>query len=333
MSNSLEAGVGPGSERSPSPRWELLRALGALSATSPRLSKPISEALGLGEWSPAEHTRLFVLDLPPYCSIYLGPEGKLGGEGADRVAGFWRALGLEAPASPDHLACLLALYAELGQAAQTCRRAEVRRRLDHARSALLGEHLVPWLPSYLAAAASYPAGTAWARLMLSALEQEVALTNLPSDMLPIALRDAGAPIEETISYSDLLEALTTPVRAGFILTASDLEQAGRQTRVGVRRGERRFALDAMLAQDPPGVLSWLSRHARRWATLHLRPSSGAAGYWWHQRSKATADVLGRLCQRLRSGCEDARERFGQTVPESACGDKRIDSRHRSGELF
>lgn len=304
MSTSLEAIAGSGSVRSPSPRWELLRALGSLSATGPPLSRPVTEALGLGEWSPAEHTRLFVLDLPPYSSIYLGPEGKLGGEAADRVAGFWRALGLEVPSSPDHLACLLALYAELGHAAQICRRVETRRRLDHARSALLGEHLLPWLPSYLAAAASYPAGSAWATLTLSALEREVELTSLPAEMLPTALRDAGPPIEESIRYDDLLDALTTPVRVGFILTASDLEHAGRETGVGVRRGERRFTLDSMLGQDPAGVLSWLSRQARRWAALHAKRTRGAAAHWWQERASATAAVLERLGGTVPAGSED-----------------------------
>ena len=40
----------------------------------------------------------------------------LGGEAADRVAGFWRALGREVPGEPDHLSALLGLYAGLADA-------------------------------------------------------------------------------------------------------------------------------------------------------------------------------------------------------------------------
>ena len=35
----------------------------------------------------------------------------LGGEARDRIAGFWRALGLVPPPEPDHLAVMLGLYA------------------------------------------------------------------------------------------------------------------------------------------------------------------------------------------------------------------------------
>ena len=68
-----------------------------------------------------------MLNCPPYASVYLGPDGALGGEGADRAAGFWRASGLTPPAEPDHLTALLALYASLGEAAAR-RRPRPRRR-------------------------------------------------------------------------------------------------------------------------------------------------------------------------------------------------------------
>ena len=48
---------------------------------------------GWSRSSDAEHTEVFVLNCPPYASVYLGPDGALGGEGADRAAGFWRASG------------------------------------------------------------------------------------------------------------------------------------------------------------------------------------------------------------------------------------------------
>jgi hypothetical protein len=38
-----------------------------------------------------------VLNCPPYAAVYLGAEGGFGGEAADRVAGFWRAIGVPPP--------------------------------------------------------------------------------------------------------------------------------------------------------------------------------------------------------------------------------------------
>ncbi|HJY04363.1 MAG TPA: hypothetical protein VJ351_26455, partial [Streptosporangiaceae bacterium] len=66
-------------------RWELLRALGAVP-DSPAAARCVGAALGLDPVTDAEHTEAFVLNCPPYAAIYLGPQGAIGGEGADRVA-------------------------------------------------------------------------------------------------------------------------------------------------------------------------------------------------------------------------------------------------------
>ena len=96
-------------------RAELFRALGAV-AGDPADARTACAALGLPVPGNAEHTEVFVLNCPPYASVYLGAEGGLGGEAADRVAGFWRAIGVPPPAEPDHLTALLSLYARLGEA-------------------------------------------------------------------------------------------------------------------------------------------------------------------------------------------------------------------------
>jgi TorA maturation chaperone TorD len=277
--------------RRPDGRWELLRALGAYTAGARR--GPIGAALCLAEMSAAEHTRIFVLDLPPYASIHLGPDGNLGGEGADRVAGLWRALGLQPPSDADHLASLLALFAELGAAAGACRTGTARRRLGHARAVLLGEHLVPWLPGYLTAVDGYPAAGGWARLARAALRREVEELELP-DVLPAALRDAPP----AVGYDDVLDAVVAPVRAGFVLTHQDLQRAGSDIGVGVRRGERRYVLEAMLGQDAPATLGWLAGHARGWATHHRSAAGGvpSVAAWWCRRateSEATLEALAR----------------------------------------
>jgi hypothetical protein len=72
----------------------------------------------------------------------------LGGEARDRVAGFWRAIGLVPPAEADHLATLLGLYAELRERCEEETEPLRRSALDRASCALLWEHLVPWVPLY-----------------------------------------------------------------------------------------------------------------------------------------------------------------------------------------
>ena len=97
---------------------------------------------------------MFVLNCPPYASVYLGAEGGLGGEVADRAAGFWRAIGVPPPAEPDHLTALLSLYARLGEApvagdGAACLAPATAGALARARQALFWEHLWPWLPGFL----------------------------------------------------------------------------------------------------------------------------------------------------------------------------------------
>ncbi len=275
-------------------RWELLRALGAYCAEPGAASGPLGEALGLTTMTPAEHTQVFVLDLPPYASIHLGATGQLGGEPAELVAGMWRALGLTPPADADHLAGLLGLYAELGGAAGGCRSTAARARLDHARSVLLGEHLASWLPGYLAAVARYPAAATWADLTAAALRAEV-VTDPPPDVLPSALAGAPEPPGVDAGDDELLDALVAPVRSGLVITHRDLLAAGRATGVGVRRGERRFVLASMLSQDPGALLDWLASEAAWWSAPERRaiPACPTTSTWWARRAAASAAVLGR----------------------------------------
>jgi Nitrate reductase delta subunit len=299
------AGAEPGGGSDGDGRWELLRALGAFACDDPASTAPLAAVLGLPPWTAAGHTRLFVLSLPPYASIYLGPEGKLGGEGADRVAGVWRALGLTPPAGADSLAAILALYAEAGQASVTARGPATRQRLDHARTAVLWEHLWPWLPGYLdAARRAEPQAAAWAGLAGRALTREARLSHPPAT-LPSALRLAPAGLATGTGYREVLGILTAPVRAGFILTHSDLAGLARHNGLGVRHGERRFILRALLEQDPAATLSWLGGHARRWARWHRFRADTVGGpgqmvdRWWAERAARSAAVLGELAGEAR----------------------------------
>jgi TorA maturation chaperone TorD len=281
-------------------RWELLRALGAV-ADSPEDARTAARALGLRPVDNAEHTEVFVLNCPPYASVYLGPDGARGGEGADRVAGFWRALGLTPPTEPDHLAALLGLYASLGEAAGEARRPATAAALARSGAVLFSEHLWPWLPAYLAAVTDVagPSLAAWASLTGNAVTAEFTARPAPAQ-LPLALRAAAGQASLT-RVSDLTGHLTTPVRSGIILTRRLLACAAAATGVGYRIGERRFALRAMLEQDPSATLAWLDRETRRWQARHTdqRPRD-AVSQWWAARASWTARMLSNACVTARS---------------------------------
>jgi len=281
-------------------RCELLRAVGAV-ADSPADARTAGRALGLPDLNGPQHADAFIMNCPPYASVYLGPDGALGGEGADRVAGFWRAIGVTPPAEPDHLTALLSLYASLGEAAAGTRRAATATALAQARVALLWEHLWPWLPGYLDAVSGLgvPALTAWARLAAAAVTAEIGAAAdtalLAQARLPLALRAAPAMPRGGSSLDDLVGALITPVRSGIFVTRRCLAEAAGQARIGFRIGERGFALRAMLEQDPAATLTWLSRECGRWARRHAaRPSADAVTRWWAGQAASTGRLLREL---------------------------------------
>jgi hypothetical protein len=82
------------------------------------------------------------------------------------------------------------------------------------------------------------------------------------------------------------------VRSGLILTRRRLAEGAGQAGVGFRIGERRFALRAMLEQDPRATLAWLAGEADRWQQRHHgRVPGDDVTAWWAARAARTATVL------------------------------------------
>ncbi|HEX8144026.1 MAG TPA: molecular chaperone TorD family protein [Pyrinomonadaceae bacterium] len=278
---------------------ELFRALAVLAEPPAAESARVADALELGPMpTPAEYTELFVFQLYPYASVYLGPEGMLGGEVRSAVGGFWRALGETPPAEPDHLAVMLALYARLVEMEEG-ESDEVRRgSLRVARRAYLWEHLLSWLPVYLdkLCEVASPFYRGWGEALAQALVAEAEAVGRQSQ-LPLYLRDAGRVVDpRRDEVGEFLLSLLSPVRSGMILVRSDLTRAARGLGLGLRLGERRFILKALLGQDGKGVLEWLAAEASRWAQSHrLRLETlGEVAAAWEERASATANLLREL---------------------------------------
>lgn len=320
---------------------ELLRALGALCEPPEPEHRRLGRLLGLpGAADAAAHTELFLLELHPYASVYLGAEGMLGGEARDRVAGFWRAVGRRPPPEPDHLTSLLSLYASLveeavevgprqaGSADPAGEDGAGRRvLLGRARKALLWEHLLSWLGPWLSKAEEIapPFYAAWADLLRGVLFREAAGMG-PPEKLPLHFREvsglgdprggegeAGSPggggsEAPSAAGEAFLRSVLAAVRSGILITRRDLRRAGRSLALGVRKGERLYALRALLEQDAPATLDWLAGEARSWAGRHARlwtegePSGAAVGAltpvarWWRQRAESAAELLATLAE-------------------------------------
>jgi TorA maturation chaperone TorD len=277
---------------------ELFRALAVLVEPPCSETARLAELLNLGEEpTSSEFTDLFVFQLYPYASVYLGEGGMLGGEARDRVAGFWRALGQAPPAEPDHLAVMLALYARLAELDREAT-ADLRLTHRHVRGTFFWEHLASWLPVYLEKLARIapPLYRAWGRLLQEAVTNEASQLTLP-DRLPLHLREAPLlPSLQTEGTEKFLAGLLAPVHSGMILTRSDLARAARDLDLGLRAGERRFVLQALFDQDASGTLNWLRDESHACVDRYrtLGGWSPAVARFWMERASQTADVLGGL---------------------------------------
>ena len=274
---------------------ELFRALGALCEPPEPAHQRIIAALGLpGRTDPADHTELFVFRLIPHASVYLGREGMLGGEAADRVAGFWRALRLAPPPEPDHLAGLLSLYATLCEAARGEQDTARRLLWRESRRALLWEHLLPWAVPYARAVAAGDCMlyAAWGELLAEALLAEAAEMEPPGTP-PLHLRDVPGLPESGDDLQLLVRAILTPVRSGLLLTRWDLASGARTLGLGLRAGERTFALRSLLDQDPLATLGFLAEQATGWVARHRQTEAvlGEVGRHWRERAEATRALL------------------------------------------
>lgn len=280
---------------------ELLRALAAVAARPADVPDQLVELLELpARPETAAHTDLFVFELPPYASVYLGAEGMLGGEARDRVAGFFRALSVTPPAEPDHLVVLLHAAADLARAeaaAVTPDRVAQHRR---ARAALLREHLLPWLPAYLAAVADTAAEPyrAWAVLLDQALRRHADELGTGDDLPAHLPAVDGLPDPRTAESDEFVTALLVPARTGVTVTRSMLARAARELGLGLRIGERRYVLSQLLAQAPAPVLAWLGRQATASADRHATTLAwtGPSAAFWCERAAATAALLSEVAE-------------------------------------
>lgn len=279
---------------------ELFRALAVCAEPpSPELAS-VADALELGALPPAsEYTEIFAFQLYPYASVYLGAEGMLGGEARDRVAGFWRALGETPPAEPDHLSTMLGLYAHLSEleahAADDAQRANWRR----ARTAYLWEHLLSWLPAYIAKLTEIatPFYRRWGVILQDALREEARATGAHNAPLSLHLREAAGLVDPRAGETaEFLQTLLSPARSGMILVRSDLSRAARALELGLRAGERKYVLESLFAQDARGVLDWLAREARLWAERHQLEHDPLAvvARAWEAKAAASAQLLEEL---------------------------------------
>ena len=278
---------------------ELWRALACYAEPPSGRHGELARALGLELPRAWQHTDCFAFRFHPYASVYLSADGCLGGDERERIAGFWRALGRTPPSEPDFLPTMLAFHASLIDAEAAATSSRKRAAWHRARAAHFHQHLDTWLPPLLwrvaRAEASPYAG--WASLLAELLHAE-RLDVGPAPALPPHLEVAPTFSGVGVDLRQLLNALLAPAQTGMIVLRDDLVAIAGDLGLGTRAGERRFLLEALLAQDAAGTLRRSSELARdqadTWRRLGHRSGWQTMATWWAKRAENTARELSGL---------------------------------------
>lgn len=285
---------------------ELLRALATLVEAPTAAHRAIVNAVGIPiAPSVDDHTEVVVFQAYPYASVYLGAEGMMGGDARDRIAGFWRTLGAEPGAEPDHLVALFGGVAALADATARATTPRAAAGLHAARHALFWEHVASWMPPYLSLLRRVGGDFygAWAELAEATLAAEA--DELGGPNAPSAHLRAAPSLVEPGGLDELIGWLLAPIRMGFTIARDDLVRAADELGTGCRVGERRYVLRSLFAHDAPGMLLWLAAEARRQAAELERVVLPPVAAWWAARARATADVLQGWATPIDVGVEAA----------------------------
>ncbi len=255
---------------------------------SPELEPAARAALGDLSVQPGEHYQLFGLDAPPYESFFLSPDRLLGGDHAEAVARDYAAGGFQPEVSDvaaDHLGVQLAFLGWLEGARGDALRDDIaHQELLDLQARFLDQHLLRWLPAYVA---SVPGNGFYPRALRLALD--LALDHreaLPGATAPFELPEAPPVGNEGLR--DIAELLCTPCHAGGLLTRGALRQLGDLPRgFGQRPHElKTLLLSAARFGELPAVIEALDGELLRWDAALQGPVAP-----WRARIAHTRSLL------------------------------------------
>jgi len=253
----------------------------------------------------ADHETLFGLNVLPFASVFLEPDGMLGGTVTSAAAGFRAEVGMNPPNSmpADHVSAEIEL---LGRLAGARDRTLFRLFLD--------THFLSWYPLFVRAVEAerddfYSALSA--KVLERTLEERL---NSGAD-----LSDAHAdlaPVPELLGASDtdvaeIARFFTTPVHCGIFLSRAAISRLARAGRLPRGFGRRRQMLETLLHSAATydaleevlnGIQSEVDATASAWDRVAASKLSAAA-YWagrWRTRLEGSSAALDRIGEALRT---------------------------------
>jgi hypothetical protein len=267
----------------------------------PALAEHIDEAPDPDRWAAAHHTALG-LEIPPFESVFVSESGHMDDGTTIRQAhaqgGFG---GARSDVPPDHagtgLSYLSWLSAVEADAVEDGQEAATTHVQGLTRS-FIDAHLGRWLPALSVGASTSPGIHPFFTGVISLATELVAdhrLSLLP-EATPWALPTNPDPLADPKTrLADLARYLTTPSRAGGMLSRGALASVGRATAVPKGFGSRTLMLTNLMSSAAElgqlsDVLQGLGAVVGRWVNAHEELGSTV----WADRARQTASLLQRM---------------------------------------
>lgn len=291
----------------------------------------------------ARHTDVFVLNVHPFASVYLEPDGALHGRRAAFTSDVLRALGLRVEAregmAADHVSVVFdALAALLERQADAAVEVEAERAA-HAQRTLLREHLLPWAPAMLGAVERADDGLyrALARSLRETLRRHVARLAGGEVQQPAQAAPATSPVGEpdggpgdgsgdgsaerpaedpspppSQDAEEPFAWLAAPSRCGTYFGRDDLARIASEAGLSARVGGRRFVLRE-LARATDGDRS---AHRLREALAAFVERRRDELTSWCRDLPSDADVWNPWLERLEETSRRLRRETAPAEPEA-----------------
>lgn len=263
----------------------------------------------------ADHQHLFGFNVFPYESIFLDPQGLLGGIVTDALIRYYQEVGFQIDAStssPDHIGYELGLLAFLcGAEADAWENdlpavAENRRRQQQR---FLQTHLLRWLLPLVIGVRqqSSPFYRAVADLTLDLAHSHTAdLGQSPAETAPPFALPAPPPLLEDryTGLSQIARYLTTPPYSGVFLSRDDVADLARRQQLPRGFGSRHQMLTNLMRSAVqydafPNLLQLLHERVAGWESEYTSyagdlPQAAPFAEPWQERTAVTTHLLAQI---------------------------------------
>lgn len=250
------------------------------------------DELGFPLADPAElavaYTDLFLLNIPPYGSVFLDESGELGGPSAERLAEAFRAAGFEPRelsevAAPDHLGLLLEFVSVSG-------------------SQVLGGYDASWIVPACIAVGREPGVHPFYRALATETRRVTSAIPPPDGeparwRSPLELRDT----DDEVTLGRVVRFLLAPARSGVFLSRGRFGTIARALGLALPFGSRFEVARALFfgaGEAVEGLLDALDADVDAWCAEYRE--TGLIGQKWLDAAHRTKSVLREMRSQVDS---------------------------------